>query len=73
MSRQMSRILLVEDNEAHIHLIRRAFEPQASLMTLTVAHTLQEARDHMAASHPDLIVTDLRLPDGQGIPLKSAI
>lgn len=63
------RILLVEDEIAHAELVRRAFASHATRVDLTVAHTLQEARAYLAATSPDLIITDLRLPDGNGVKL----
>ena len=69
MSNKTIHILLVEDDEAHVELISRAFESQAGLVALTVAYTLREAYDHLVTSNPDLIIADLRLPDGQGSDL----
>ena len=72
MSSKNIDVLLVEDEEAHAELIRRAFEPRTELMTLTVATTLREAREHLAKSTPDLALIDLVLPDGKGIELLPA-
>ncbi len=65
------RILLIEDDELHIELIRRAFDTWQSLFDLSVAHTLQEARALLSKSSSgfDLIVCDWRLPDGDGLEL----
>ncbi len=65
------RILLIEDDEWHIELIRRAFDAWQSLFDLSVAHTLQEARTLLSHSSSgfDLIVCDWRLPDGDGLEL----
>ena len=67
----MKHILLVEDDLAHAELIQRAFESQTQSITLTTVHTLQAAYQTVRASTPDLIIADLRLPDGQGIELVS--
>lgn len=69
VSRKSIHVLLVEDEEAHAELIRRAFEARAELMSLTVATTLREARQLLAESTPDLALIDLVLPDGKGIEL----
>ena len=61
-------VLLVEDDEGHAELIRRAFEDHGSAR-LDVAIDLASARRAAAASAPDLIITDLRLPDGAGTDL----
>ena len=69
MKKEPINILIVEDNEAHIELARRAFESRAGAFSVTVAHTLKEARAHLAASTPGLMFVDLTLPDGNGIEL----
>jgi PAS domain S-box-containing protein len=63
-------ILLVEDEEAHAELIRRAFARRGGTDGLTVVHTLGEARRCLAkAPLPDLVIADLLLPDGKGTDL----
>ena len=69
MNRRNIDVLLVEDEEAHAELIRRAFEPRAELMSLTVVANLRDARRHLERSSPDLALIDLVLPDGKGIEL----
>lgn len=69
MGRKTTHILLVEDEEAHGELIRRAFETQAEGVTLTVVRTLREARATLAESTPDLVIADIRLPDGNGLEI----
>jgi two-component system cell cycle sensor histidine kinase/response regulator CckA len=62
-------ILLVEDEEAHAELMRRAFKSRAPSVHLTVASSLEEARA-LQTEHPaDLIIADLFLPDGRGVDL----
>ena len=69
MENKTVHILLVEDNEDHCKLVSRAFESRGWGGTLRVVATLREARACMKQSHPDLVIADLRLPDGQGIDL----
>ena len=69
MEHKTAHILLVEDNEDHCKLVSRAFESRGWGGTLRVVATLREARACMKQSHPDLVIADLRLPDGQGIDL----
>ncbi|MFQ5570071.1 MAG: response regulator, partial [Rhodothermales bacterium] len=62
-------ILLVEDEEAHAVLIRRAFEAADRPVRLVVARTLQEAHRHLDERIPDLAIVDFRLPDGTGLEI----
>jgi len=65
-------ILVIEDEEAHVELIRRAFKAGADRFHLTVVGSLEEARASLAKSCPDLVIADLLLPDGRGIELLPA-
>ncbi len=72
MNEQTVHILLVEDEEAHAELVRRALKAHSGRFRLTVAGSLREARACLAESPPDLVIADLLLPDGQGIELLPA-
>ena len=72
MDGKTTQILLVEDEEDHAELIRRAFRADGSRVELTVATTLREARERLAASIPDLVIADIRLPDDNGIDILPA-
>lgn len=65
------QLLLIEDEEAHAELVRRALQGQATPIDLMVARTLREAREYLNHTLPDLVITDIRLPDGSGIELLS--
>lgn len=71
MSQQTTHILLVEDEKAHAEIVCRAFDSSSSQFHLAVAENLQEAQDYLAKSSPDLVITDLILPDGLGTGLLS--
>src|SRR5690348_6427042 len=60
-------ILLVEDDPAHAELARRALEKTAG--TFSSVETLGQARAWLKARSPDVVVSDLRLPDGTAIEL----
>ncbi len=60
------KVLLVEDDLAHEALILRAFETHPQYQIIST-HTLSEACQFFSEFKPDLIITDFRLPDGDGI------
>jgi len=62
-------ILLVEDDDGHVGLIRRAFKSRPEEVDLAVAGSLHEAQSHLDRRNPDLLLADLRLPDGSGTQL----
>lgn len=61
------QVLLLEDDEALSRLI--CDELAAQNWQLSVHHKLASALDWLKDEHPALIVTDLRLPDGNGMSL----
>jgi len=71
MNNERTRILLVEDDTNHASLVCRAFEPLTAEFELTVALSLTDARVRLEESDFDLIISDLRLPDGKGTALLS--
>jgi PAS domain S-box-containing protein len=62
-------ILVVEDDSDHVDLIRRSAESGLPGARLTVARTLREALMALEGGTPDLVISDLRLPDGDGTDL----
>lgn len=62
-------ILLIEDDEAHAKAVKRAFASGETDVRLVVVSTLQEARTYLKELEPDLVITDLILPDGKGTDL----
>ena len=61
-------ILLVEDDPRHAALINRAFENEANCR-LTITATLEQARALIGNQSPDLIITDVNMPNMNGIDL----
>ena len=63
------KILMVEDDPAHVEMVRRAFEKHNDRFELAVASRLMEAKQYLSARRPDLVLVDLFLPDGKGSDL----
>lgn len=64
-----SQILLVEDDEGHAKLVTFSFKKEKEKYRLQRASNLAEARRMLVITPPDLILSDLLLPDGRGIEL----
>ena len=64
-----TRILIVEDDDAHVELLRRAYESAGREVAFTVVATCAEARDALEAATPDAVLADFVLPDGRGLDL----
>ncbi len=62
-------ILVVEDDDSHAELVRRSFESLPEEYRLHVAGCLHDARQVMEIDTPCLVLTDFRLPDGDGCDL----
>lgn len=63
----MLDILLIEDSEAHAELVRRTLVDHSS--RITTLSTVAEARDWLKGNSPDIVLSDLQLPDGSAISL----
>lgn len=68
MSRAIS-ILLVEDDPAHVALVRRSLSSFETALNLAAVSSLYEARRYLRHLVPDIAIVDLTLPDGQGVEL----
>jgi PAS domain S-box-containing protein len=71
MNTDTIKILLIEDEQAHCELIRRAFQEKPFGYELGVVHSLSEAREWILQSAPDLLLLDYLLPDGKGLDFYS--
>ena len=67
--RKLYHVLVLEDDDAHIELIRRGFQLAAPTYTLTFAQSVKDARAALLKNPPDLIIADWLLPDGKGIDI----
>ena len=68
------RILIVEDESIFARAVATAL--QRAGHTPTIAATLAEARRHLGPSNPeppDLVILDMRLPDGDGFELLTTL
>ncbi|MCB0101371.1 MAG: PAS domain S-box protein [Anaerolineales bacterium] len=69
MSSENIHILLVEDEDPHAELIKRAFEDYEDEFRLHRVRSLSEARIWINQNQPRLIIADWRLPDGESLEL----
>ena len=78
MNEHKTRILLAEDNDGDVFLVRRALEKRGISHELVVAHNGEQALDWLDSTEtmqlaPELILLDLNLPRIDGAQLLSHI
>ncbi len=61
------KVLLVDDHDLIRQGLSRAFERHDDFTVVGEAASVQEANDLTSSLRPDVIVTDVRLPDGTGL------
>ena len=66
------RVLLVDDHQLIREGLRRAFDRAGDLEVVGEASTAAAAVESLTALQPDVLVTDIRLPDGDGIALTAS-
>lgn len=64
MKPEKLKILVVEDDPAHLDLIRQVFESAGDRASISMAFTLEEYQQQVAVELPDIVLMDLNLPDG---------
>src|SRR5690554_3846653 len=69
MSDSVATVLLVEDDQSLGQLLAEELEMDG--YTMLRAGTVGEARQQLRGQRPSLIVSDLRLPDGDGLQVLS--
>jgi DNA-binding NtrC family response regulator len=63
----MPHVLIVDDDaDSALTLRELIYQPE---FTIAVSHTLRDARKQIALQPPDLVLLDLKLPDGNGMDL----
>lgn len=74
MSKIDRQILILEDERDHSEILKRSFDSADSSdydFHLNIVSSLEQARRFLKDKSPDLIITDLVLPDGEGTELLS--
>jgi len=66
-ARERLRVLVVDDHRAVAEAIAMAIDLRSDMRCVGVASTLAEARAVFLTGAPDVLLTDVRLPDGDGI------
>jgi two-component system response regulator TrcR len=65
------RILIVQADPAVLALMRHALQREG--YDVDWAHTANEAMDRLVAARPDLVVSDVQLPESRGDVLLGAV
>ncbi|HEX3825719.1 MAG TPA: response regulator transcription factor [Sporichthyaceae bacterium] len=63
----MTTVLLVDDHELIRHGLRRAFERDPDFEVVGEASSVAEALAVIRATAPEVVIMDVRLPDGNGL------
>ena len=66
-ARPVTRVLVVDDHEVLSGSLALVVDAESDMESVGVAGDLAEARRRVADRHPDVILLDRRLPDGDGI------
>jgi DNA-binding NarL/FixJ family response regulator len=69
----MTRVFLVDDHEIVRRGIAELIDRESDLEVVGEAGTVRDALGRVGATRPDVVVLDVKLPDGNGIDLCRAI
>lgn len=69
----MRKVLLVEDDNFQIIVVRHIFDKHFPAVDLRIANNGSEALAHLKETHFDLIILDLGLPDMDGTEVISHV
>ena len=69
----MTNLLLVDDHELIRQGLARAFERDGSMTVIGQAASVADALSAWRTLRPDVVVTDLQLPDGTGLDIVRAL
>jgi DNA-binding NarL/FixJ family response regulator len=66
-------VLLVDDHELIRHGLRRAFERDEGFTVVGEAGTVAGAIQELSKHEPDVVILDVRLPDGSGLDVAKQV
>ena len=69
----MIRVFLVEDEPPAMRKLKRMVAEQPDLCICGDASTVSEAIVGITGTHPNLVILDIRLPDGTGFEILQAL
>jgi DNA-binding LytR/AlgR family response regulator len=69
----MIRVFLVEDEPPALRKLERMVAGEPDLEVCGTASTVSEAIAGIAGTHPNLVILDIRLPDGNGFEILQAL
>ena len=69
----MIRVFLVEDEPPAMRKLKRMVAEQPDLCICGYASTVSEAIAGITGTHPNLVILDIRLPDGTGFEILQAL
>ncbi len=64
---QKIRVLIVDDHQVLATSLARVLDDEPDIVSVGVAHSLEQARARVTSAAPDVILLDRRLPDGDGV------
>jgi DNA-binding NarL/FixJ family response regulator len=68
-----TRVLVVDDHVVFAQLVERALRQETDLTCIGTASSLSEARRMFTQLRPDVVLMDVRLPDGDGVDATTAV
>lgn len=69
MGERQLRVFLVDDHDVVRDGLRHLLEAEQDIVVVGEAATVSQARQLLLAAHPDVVVVDYRLPDGDGVEI----
>jgi DNA-binding NarL/FixJ family response regulator len=61
------RVLIVDDHKVLGASLSRVLDDEPDLLSVGLAHTIEQARAMVTSTTPDVVLLDRRLPDGDGV------